>query len=89
MKNSVLLCVMSCLINQLIAQKPMLLLEINPKSAIVGEPFEITVKSNIQGEIELDFPNGFVQGYNMMSGSTVDVDYNTGRSISYFYSTRW
>lgn len=88
MKNSVLLCVMSCLINQLIAQKPMLLLEINPKSAIVGEPFEITVKSNIQGEIELDFPNGFVQGYNMMSGSTVDVDYNTGRSISYFYSTQ-
>lgn len=67
------------------AQKPIVLLEVESKEAEIGEMLTITVKSNVEGEIDIDFPSGFVHGYNVMNGMEQEVDYNTGKVISYYY----
>jgi hypothetical protein len=58
---------------------------VEPKSALVGEEITVTIKSNIQGEVNLDFGASFVQGNSVMSGSLQEVDYTTGKAINYFY----
>ena len=67
------------------AQKPIVLLEVEPKEAEVGEMLTITIKSNVQGEVDIDFPSGFVHGYNIMNGMEQEVDYNTGKVVTYYY----
>ncbi len=67
------------------AQRPVVSLEVEPKTAEVGEIITITVKSNVQGEIDIDFPPGYVHGYNMMNGMDQEIDYATGKVISFFY----
>jgi hypothetical protein len=66
-------------------QKNSLVLEVTPTNATVGEPLNITIKSTVQGNVEIDFPKNFTQGYNVMSGSNVEVDYSTGRSVAFYY----
>jgi hypothetical protein len=66
-------------------QNPFVLLEVEPKEAEVGEMLTITVKSSVQGEIDIDFPQGFAHGYALMNGMERDIDYNTGKSITYYY----
>jgi hypothetical protein len=66
-------------------QKNSLVLEVTPTNATVGEPLNITIKSTVQGNVEIDFPKNFTQGYDVMSGSNVEVDYSTGRSVSFYY----
>lgn len=68
-----------------IAQKPLVFLEVDPKEAEIGEVLTITVKSNVQGEIDIDFPSAFVHGFNVMNGMEQEIDYNTGKVISYYY----
>jgi hypothetical protein len=70
---------------QLIGQKPIVKLEIEPKSVQVGDEIVVTVKTNIQGEIDIDFPSAFVNGYAVMNGMEQEMDYNTGRVISLYY----
>lgn len=67
------------------AQKPLVLLDVEPKDAEIGEILTITVKSNVQGEIDIDFPSGFVHGYNIMNGMEQELDVNTGKVITYYY----
>lgn len=67
------------------AQRPLVLLEIEPQEAEVGEPLTITVKSNVEGEIDIDLPSGFVHGYNIMNGMEQEIDYNTGKVVTYYY----
>lgn len=67
------------------AQKPIVILEVEPKEAEVGEILTITVKSNVQGEIDIDFPSGFVHGYNVMNGMEQEIDYSTGKVVSFYY----
>jgi hypothetical protein len=67
------------------SQKPSLLLEVEPREAMPGEVLTITVKSNIQGNIEIDFPQGFTRGYNIMNGMEQEIDYTTGKVISFYY----
>jgi len=67
------------------AQRPIVRLEIEPKIIVIGEPITITVKSNIEGEIKIDFPNAFASGYSMMNGMEQEFDSNTGKVISLFY----
>ena len=68
-----------------IAQKPLVFLEVDSKEAEIGEVLTITVKSNVQGEIDIDFPSAFVHGFNVMNGMEQEIDYNTGKVISYYY----
>jgi len=68
-----------------VAQKPMVWLEVEPKEAEVGEVLTIIIKSNVQGEIDIDFPSGFVHGYNISNGMNQEIDYNTGKVITYYH----
>jgi hypothetical protein len=80
---ALLLFSIACLIH---AQKPMVKLEVDQLKITLGNELIITVKSNIEGEITIDFPSEFVRGYNVMSGMEQVVDYNTGtvNTISYY-----
>ena len=49
-------------------QKPIVILEVEPKEAEVGEMLTITVRANVQGEIDVDLPSGFIHGYEIMNG---------------------
>ena len=67
------------------AQKPMVQLILNPKSALVGEEISVTVKTNVRGQIDITFPPAFVQGYNVMNGMEQEMDGVTGKSETYYY----
>lgn len=66
-------------------QKPVVYLEVDTKEAEIGEVLTITVKSNVQGEIDIDFPSEFVHGYNIMNGMEQEIDYNSGKVVTYYY----
>lgn len=68
-----------------LGQKPVVYLEVNTKEAEVGEVLTITIKSNVQGEIDIDFPSDFVHGYNIMNGMEQEIDYNSGKVVTYYY----
>lgn len=71
-----------------LGQKPIVFLDVEPKDAEVGEILTVTVKSNIQGELDIDLPTGFVHGYNVMNGMEQEMDYNTGKVITYYYMSQ-
>mgnify|MGYP006866425982 CR=1 FL=1 len=85
MKKIGLFSLFISIVIQLIGQKPIVKLEIEPKSVQVGDEIVVTVKTNIQGEIDIDFPSAFVNGYAVMNGMEQEMDYNTGRVISLYY----
>lgn len=66
-------------------QKPVVKIEVDPKVAQAGESITVTVKSNIEGEIDIDFPSAFVPGYSVMNGMEQETDFNTGKVITYYY----
>lgn len=51
----------------LFAQKPDIQLSINKKPVEVGQTVVFTLKANIDGQIQFDFPNSFIQGGNSKS----------------------
>jgi hypothetical protein len=69
----------------LLSQKPSIQLEIDPKVIVTNDVFSITVRSNINGEIEIELPDEYIHGYNVMNGMEQDVDYATGKIITYYY----
>lgn len=85
MKIFLIHIVFSLLAFHTFCQKPVVWLEIEPKEAEIGEVLTITVKSNVQGEIEIDLPSGFVHGYNIVNAMDQEMDYNTGKVITYYY----
>ncbi len=74
--------------NQVLAQKPVVYLEVEPHEAEVGEILTITVKSNVQGDLDIDLPPGFVHGYNVMNGMEQEMDYSTGKVITFYYMSQ-
>jgi hypothetical protein len=59
---------------------------IEPRSADVGETVLITIKTKVQGEVEIDnLPSCFVQGYQTVSGMDSQMDPYTGKLITYYY----
>lgn len=85
MKNLVLFSFFLFYVIQLFGQKPIVKLEIEPKSVQIGDEIVVTVKTNVQGEIDIDFPSAFVNGYAVMKGMDQEMDYNTGQVISLYY----
>lgn len=67
------------------SQKPLVQLTVEPKTANVGDVITISVKSNIHGDIEVDLPQAFTQGYDIMNGMEQETDYNTGRTVTYYF----
>ena len=70
------------------AQQEKIQLSINPKHAEVGQVFNITVTSTVQGAPEIDnIPTAFIQDYSIHQGSTQEMDHNTGIvTTHYFFS---
>ena len=65
------------------AQDPEVILTISPTSADIGEIITITVKSNVQGKVEIDnLPSSFVHGYDVMNGMEQEMDYASGQVIT-------
>jgi hypothetical protein len=80
---SILILFLSC---PSFGQSPKVVLSIDPCRAEVGEIFTITIKSNVQGEVEVDNkPSSFVPGYDIMNGMEQEMDPNTGDVITYYY----
>ena len=70
----------------ILAQQAEVELTIEPSSVEVGEIFTITVKSNVEGKIEIDnLPSSFVHGYDVLNGMEQEMDYSTGEVITYFF----
>ena len=67
------------------SQKPLVQLTVEPKTANVGDVITISVKSNVHGDIEVDLPQAFTQGYDIMNGMEQETDYNTGRTVTYYF----
>ena len=73
-------------ISSAISQKTEVILSIDPVSAAVGEVVTITVKSNVQGDVEIDnLPSSFVYGYDVLNGMNQEMDHNTGNVITYYF----
>lgn len=68
-----------------IAQKAVVRLSVDYKTVQIGEPITITVKSNVQGQVEIDFPPEFVSGYGTMSGMEQEMNYNKGTVTTIYY----
>src|SRR5690606_25882556 len=69
-----------------LAQSPKVELSVEPKTADVGEIITITVKSNVQGQVEIDnLPSAFVHGYDVINGMEQEMDHATGDVITYYY----
>lgn len=66
-------------------QKAIVRLEVNTKKANVGQEISVTVKSNLEGSIDIEFPSGYVNGYAVMNGMEQEMDYNTGTVYTIYY----
>ena len=72
------------LLGELFAQRPLVQLEVSPKEAEIGQSVTITVKANIQGDLEVDLPKAFESGHATMSSMQQEIDYTTGKVVTYF-----
>ena len=67
------------------AQKPSVSLSADSKSVQAGDLITFTVKSNIEGTVEIDFPPEFIPGYGNSNGMEQVMDYNTGSITTIYY----
>lgn len=64
-------------------------LSIEPRSVDVGETVIIKVQTTEQGDVDIDnLPSCFVPGQDMMDGMNTEIDYNTGKIITYYHISR-
>jgi hypothetical protein len=67
------------------AQKPLVHISTDSKLVEIGEAITISVKSNMAGNVEIDFPDEFVLGSGVMNGMEQEMDYNTGTVNTFYY----
>lgn len=70
------------------AQQADLELVVSSQSVSVGEKISITVKSNVSGNIKIDFPPEFNEGYSVVNGMKQEMDYTSGRFVSLYYLSK-
>lgn len=63
------------------AQDPFVSLEINPTTVEVGTPIEITIKANIDGNLQFDMPDEFTQSGGAHSGMSSSVNHINGQRV--------
>ncbi|MBU2019380.1 MAG: BatD family protein, partial [Bacteroidetes bacterium] len=73
---------------QTFGQKPYVELILSPEKVEVNETFTVTVKSNIQGDINIDLPEHFVNGNNVMNRMEHEIDQVTGEVTTFMYYSR-
>ncbi len=70
------------------SQKPYVEIKVEPRRVEVGEQFTVIVKSNVSGDIEINLPKEFEQGYNILNRMEQEYDGNTGELVTYFFHGR-
>jgi hypothetical protein len=68
-----------------LCQKPSVSLTVDSKNTQIGDPVTFTVKSNVEGNVEIVFPDEFIQGYGSMNGMEQEMDYNSGTVNTIYY----
>ncbi|MBI2259698.1 MAG: BatD family protein [Flavobacteriia bacterium] len=67
------------------AQKVSVHLSCEQTSAQIDDRVRFTVKTNISGNIKIDFPKTFLRSYGSMSGMEQEVNYSTGEISTIYY----
>lgn len=70
------------------AQQASIVLSIDQYEVEIGTPIIITVKTNIKGDLVIDFPSNFKPLPGMTSGRTKQIDFKTGKSETIYFTTR-
>lgn len=65
----------------LYGQKASVQLIVEPQEVAINQPFSITLKSNIEGDVVENWPSNFVKGYGIQSMSRFVQDVNTGKMM--------
>jgi len=73
---------------QAYAQKPFIELSVSTEEVSVGEQLMFTAKSNLGGNIAIEFPSDFEKGYSMINGMKQEIDYTSGRFVSLYYVSK-
>lgn len=68
------------------AQEDFISLEISPKRVEVGEPVAVIIKTNVEGEVNIDLPDEFEQSGASHSGMSSSVSYIGGKRSVERYS---
>lgn len=61
-------------------------LEIEPKTVEVGQEFTITIKTNVEGDIDMNLPDEFIQSGMRQSGMSSSVEFIKGKKKVVRYS---
>lgn len=69
----------------LFAQKPMVSLTINDKTVAPHESVTVTVTTNLNGSVKVDYPSEFSVDYGLMHGMEQKMDPSTGKIKTYYY----
>lgn len=84
MKKIIGIFILSWCVAFVYAQRPAVRLEVSTSSPQVGQNLTITVKANVQGQLEVDLPKSFQSGNSTMSSMQQEIDYNSGEVVTYF-----
>lgn len=70
-------------------QNPVIELEIEPRTVETGQPFTITIKTNLDGHIEMTLPDEFIQSGVRQSGMSSSVELVRGgqRTVRYSFQS--
>lgn len=61
-------------------------LAISPTNVEAGESFNITITSNVQGDVDIEnLPGSFIQDYSIQQGQYPEMDHNTGSIITTYF----
>lgn len=70
-------------------QEPFVSLEVSSKTIEVGQVFSITIKTNVDGDINIDLPNEFIPSGGSQTGmsSSIEVVDGKRRAVNYKFRT--
>ena len=73
---------------KLFAQQANIELIVSSENVAVGEQLTVTVKSNVSGNIKINFPPEFNEGYSVVNGMKQEMDYTAGKFVSLYYLSK-
>src|SRR5690554_2401906 len=82
-KNIALHIVFLLLSVQLFGQNEFVELDINAKDVEIGQSVTITIKTNVDGDLDMSLPDEFIQSGAMQTGMSSSIEYVNGRQKPY------
>lgn len=80
-----LTALLPCIGGCLLAQKPLVSLTINDKTIAPNTPVTVTVTTNLNGTVKVDYPIEYAVDYGMMNGMEQKLDPSTGKIQTIYY----